>query len=166
MNDNITTEQLASLMEENMGLVVLLANAFKPKNQQELDEFMQLGRIGLWKAIKKYDPKKAKLSTLIWHSVRWEILRHLDKEKNRKGFLPINDAICGDVDKSHNFWEIMPDTLNEKESEVIQLRLEGHTFMDIGKRLGYSRGWANNIFKTAINKIKESNGKEEKNINV
>jgi DNA-directed RNA polymerase specialized sigma subunit len=162
----INNEQLASLMEENMGLVVLLANAFKPKDQSELEEFLQLGRIGLWKAIKKHDPKRAKLSTLIWHCVRWEILRHLDKEKNRKGFLPINDSICGDIDNHSDFWELIPDTLDEKESKVIQLRLEGNTFMDIGKELGYSRGWANNIFKTAINKIKESNGKEKKNINV
>ena len=165
MND-ITNEQLASLMEENMGLVVLLANAFKPKNQNELDEFMQLGRIGLWKAIKKHDPKKAKLSTIIWHSVRWEILRHLDKEKKRKKGLEINESICGKLEDNVNFWEIIPDTLNDKESQVIQLRLEGHTFMDIGKRLGYSRGWANNIFKTAIDKIIESNGKEKKNIDV
>lgn len=166
MNNEVSAEQLASLMEENMGLVVLLANAFKPKNKAELDEFMQLGRIGLWKAIKKHDPSKAKLSTLIWHCVRWEILRHLDKEKNRKGFLPINDAICGGPVNEYDFWEIIPDTLDDKEAKVVQLRLEGHTFMDIGKELGYSRGWANNIFKTAINKIQEANGKEEKNINV
>jgi hypothetical protein len=40
------------------------------------------------------------------------------------------------------------------------MRLEGYTFSDIGDSLGYSRGWANNIYKTAVKKINEANEKE------
>jgi len=156
MND-LSSDQLASLMDKNMGLVVTLVNSFKPKNENEADEFMQLGRIGLWKAINKHDPEKAKLSTLIWHYVKWEILRHLDKRKKDKTHLPIKDSICGELKNAADIWEFIPDTLNKKEKHVVQLRLEGHTFLDIGEKIGCSRGWANNIFKSAMEKINEAN---------
>ena len=58
------------LILENMGLVVSLARSFNPKNNQELEEYIQSGRIGLWKAIKKYDPDRGALSTIAWNSFR------------------------------------------------------------------------------------------------
>lgn len=157
MSGNINSEQLALLMEENMGLVVLLANSFKPKNSNELDEFVQLGRIGLWKAIQKHDPKKSRLSTTIWHYIRWEILRYIDKEKKNKGFLEIDESIYEDSKSIGSVSDFFPDNLNKKEVDVIRLRLEGYTFLDIGKKLGYSRGWANNTFKSAVKKINDAN---------
>ena len=54
------------LLNENMGLVVSLAQSFKPRCSLELDEYIQSGRIGLWKAINKHDPKKGALSTIAW----------------------------------------------------------------------------------------------------
>ena len=59
------------LILENMGLVVSLARSFNPKNNQELEEYIQSGRIGLWKAIKKYDDKlkfvKLNLPNFLYH---------------------------------------------------------------------------------------------------
>lgn len=159
-------EQLASLIEENMGLVVLIVNSFSPNGQHELDEFIQLGRIGLWKAIIKHDPSRAKLSTLIWHYVRWEIFRHIYKEEKHKHLLELNDSLYSPKLKTSNFWEIIPEFLSEEEKQVINLKLEGYAFIEIGKKMGYPRGWANNIFKSAVNKIVECNAKKEKNINL
>lgn len=166
MRPSLTSGQLDSLMEQNMGLVVLLVKSFKPSPHQ-LDEFMQLGRIGLWKAICKHDPKRSELSTCIWHYVKWEIQRHLYKEKHRKKHLSFSayDYPALDLDKE-SFWELMPDSLSRKEKRVIQLKLEGHTFVDIGSKLGYSKGWANKTFRSAVKKINESNGTKKKNIDV
>ena len=52
------------LIEENMGLVVSVVNSFKPRNNTEREDYIQAGRIGLWKALKNYDPNRgAVLST-------------------------------------------------------------------------------------------------------
>ena len=64
------------LIEKNMGLVVSVVNSFKPRNQTEREDYVQAGRIGLWKALKKYDRSKgAVLSTYAWNPIRWEIIK-------------------------------------------------------------------------------------------
>jgi len=158
---NAATEQLDSIMENNMGLVVLVAKSFNPQNEEQLDEFVQLGRIGMWKAIKKYDPSRAKLSTLIWLYVRWEILRHLKKNNKKEIQMDENLYLEDNLIIDSYFWEYLPEQLTYNEKSVINLRLQGHTFFEIGKELGYSRGWANNTFKTAISKIKNGNEKKK-----
>jgi DNA-directed RNA polymerase specialized sigma subunit len=45
-------------IEANMGLVVSVVNSFNPKSDEERDEYIQAGRIGLWKALQKYDPNR------------------------------------------------------------------------------------------------------------
>ena len=59
------------LIEENMGLVISIVNSFKPKNHTEREDLIDAGRIGLWKALKKYDAKKScKISTYAWLLLR------------------------------------------------------------------------------------------------
>lgn len=154
------TGQLDSLMEDNMGLVVLVAKSFNPRNEDELDEYVQLGRIGMWKAIKKHDPSRAKLSTLIYHYARWEILRFLKKRDNPEIQLEESFSLEDNLVIDSVIWELLPDCLSCYERDVIKLRLQGYTFLDIGKELGYSRGWANNTYRTALQKIKDANEEE------
>ena len=42
---------MEELIEKNMGLVLSIVNKFNPRNQTEKDDYIQAGRIGLWKAI-------------------------------------------------------------------------------------------------------------------
>lgn len=164
MKNNPDQEQLDSLMESNMGLVVSLADSFKPQDHDEREEYIQLGRIALWRAIQNHDPNRAKLSTLIWTYVRRDIITYLQKKKKRGQKLQINESLCGSTDSLSNIWDYIPDYLSDRELNVITLRLEGRTFSDIGKKLGYSRGWANNTFKSAVEKISDAN--EKKNLNM
>ena len=48
------------LILDNMGLVYKVANKFKSKceNKCDFDDFIQLGTIGLIKAVDNYDPEK------------------------------------------------------------------------------------------------------------
>ena len=151
------TEQLDSVMESNMGLVVLLAKSFNPRGSDELDEFVQLGRIAMWKAIEKHDPSRAKLSTLIWHYVRWDILRYLKKQSRLEIQLDESVPIADNLKVDPSLWEYLPDCLTYNENSVIKLRLQGHTFVAIGHEMGYSRRWANNTFKAALKKINNAN---------
>jgi len=161
---NINQDQLASLLEENMGLVVFLAKSFNPTSHYDLEEFIQIGRIAAWKAILKHDPERAALSTLIWHHVRWAILRDLDRRK--KQHVQLDDTIpIEDKSVSSIVWEYVPDYLTNNEQTVLDMRMQGHTFVDICSTLGFSRGWSNNVFKSAIKKINEANEKKT-NLNV
>ena len=154
--EQLSEEQLASLIEENMGLVVKLAKTFNPKNEDELEEYIQLGRIGLWKAMQKYDGTRAKFSTYAWRPIRWEILRYLSKKKRPEAQL---DETFDVEDRSVDIqlWEVLPEHLTSNEIKVLELKLEGKNFVEIGKDMGKSRGWANNIYKTAIEKILDAN---------
>lgn len=172
--DQLDSEISSSDIEKHMGLVVLIAKSFNPKDEEVLEEYIQLGRIAVWKALQRYDPSRAKLSTLIWYYIRWEILRYL--KKSRKGkyakggikefclddslYVGHNHIVLGKNNPeilNSEFWELLPEYLTNNEKSVIDLRLKGHTFLEIGKELGYSRGWANNTFKKAINKIQNGN---------
>ncbi len=180
-NHNDATDQLdseisSSDIEKHMGLVVLIAKSFNPIDEEQLEEFVQMGRIAVWRALQKHDPSRAKLSTVMWYYIKWEILRHLKKVSRRtinfKEFLhgSMDDSLfydnnkveqikvgCGTNKFNSNFWEFLPECLTRNEKSVIDLRLQGHTFLEIGEELGYSRGWANNTFKKAVNKIQNGN---------
>ena len=152
----LSDSQLASLMEENMGLVVKVAKSFCPKTKRDLDEYIQLGRIGMWKAILKHDPQKAALSTLIWLYVKWEIIRGLKNKDSGHVQLDMDFAQNTSFQLSV-LDEYFPSCLTEKETKVMNMRLQSHSFSDIGKSLGYSRMWANNTYKSAIKKIQDAN---------
>ena len=120
-------------------------------------------RIGLLKAIRAHDPKKAKLSTLAWLYIRWEIIRYIEDQK-KKMTLPL--LIDKPYYTTENIWEFFPDNLTDVEKEVLTYKLEGRTLKDISKRIGgCSREWANNICKSAIKKVYEAN-EEKTNSNV
>ena len=148
------------LINQNMGLIISRAKMFKPFNSDMLDEYIQIGRIGLLKAIRTHDPNKGSLSTLAWNHIGWEIMRELNKKKRE---VPTEKLLR---DYAHYtpkapLWEILPDTLSEKELRVIEYRQQGLTFKEIGYELGdFTRGWAQKLFKSAVEKIREAN--EEK----
>tara|TARA_R100000458_G_scaffold59806_1_gene71894 strand:+ start:572 stop:1060 length:489 start_codon:yes stop_codon:yes gene_type:complete len=149
------------LILDNTGLVVSLAKKFCPKNENDYDEYVQAGRIGLWKAIRKYDPSRGALSTIAWYYIRWEIIRFIEsKKKNRIlnfGDLNINIGSFQDEKiRKYPLKEIYPSDLTSKEKAVLEMRSFGYTMKEIGQNFGRSRGWANDKFKSAIVKIKES----------
>ena len=57
------------LVQENLGLVITIAKKFKPINHDEYSEYVQIGSIALLRAIRKFDPSRAKLSTFAWRYI-------------------------------------------------------------------------------------------------
>ena len=166
MPDDLAQLDEESLISQNMGLVITLARSFKPKNTIELDDYIQSGRIGLWKAIRKHDPEKGALSTIAWYYIRWEIIRNMPSSKKQQGAIQtVNFTdLCSSLPnliegKPCNIIlsELEPTSLTSKERDVLRLRAAGHTMKDIGVEFGHSRGWANETFKSAIKKVKDAN---------
>lgn len=151
---NKTSEQENQLVQDNLGLVVRIAKSFSPINATELEEYIQVGAIGLLKAIRKHDPELGKLSTIAWQAIRWEILKYMRGANKHSHVGLIQDAVYMPHD---NMWECLPSTLSDKEKLILKLKTEGYTFKDIGIKVGYTRGWVNRLYQSAIKKIKQAN---------
>jgi len=161
----ITDDSMEKLIADNMGLVVNIVKSLRPPNRTEYEEYVQLGIIGLWKAIQKHDHSKAKLSTMAWYYIRWEIIRYINKSKKYHTLVNNTDAHyrCELVAKERSLsfkpnelQESLPSTLSPSELVVVNMRSQGYTFQEIGNELGgFTRGWANKLFKSALEKIKD-----------
>ena len=143
------------LINENMGLVVHLVKSFRPKNQDDFNDYVQLGLLGLLKAIRKHNVNKGQLSTLAWKYIRWEIMKYVHKPHQITNYRGKESSYTNQED----FQDYMPATLNKVEEKIIKMRTKGYTFKEIGDALGgYTKGWANKLYKVAINKIRDANG--------
>lgn len=149
------------LIIENAALITKLAKSFKPKDKNQLEEYIQLGRIGLMKAIRKHNPDKGKLSTIAWNSIRWEILKFLSKE-NKNNTSSIDNVQVEEVQKPEIDINERYPFLEEKEKRVLKQRLEGYNFKEIGLSNGWSAKWAHQIFNKLVKKIQ--NYEKEKDI--
>lgn len=153
---------MEELIEKNMGLVLSIVSKFNPKNLTEKDAYIQAGRIGLWKALTKYSKNGgSKFSPYAWNPIRWEIIKEIRSAKTKTPNLSGGDYVDFDQEaKSHNhspFWELIPASLSQTESQVIQLRLEGYNFKEISAKLDCNRSHIKQIFRSAITKIRETN---------
>lgn len=153
----IDTQQEDRLVRENLGLVVSIAKRFNPANATELEEFIQVGSIGLFKAIREYDPSRAKLSTIAYKRISWSIMHYMKNQK-RQSRIPTTELEEHVYMHPEQLWELLPDNLTGIEKEVVILKREGETFDSIGKLMGgYTGSWANRIFTGAIKKIQRAN---------
>lgn len=150
------------IIEDNMGLVCSIVKRFKPKSVLDRDEFIQAGRIGLWKASKRYEPAKGKFSTFAWPYIQWEIVRTIQLSQKFKYVEIVEHPSYTQPD---NILHLLPSTLTDTERQVILLRLEGYSFEDIGSFSGGKhRGWASKVFNSASSKIIHANrNKKEEN---
>ena len=148
---------MEDLIEKNMGLIVSIVNSFSPKSDEERDDYIQAGRIGLWKALQKYKPEKGcKFSPYARNPIRWEIIKLINNKDKHNHCLEINES-NGHYSMSDNFWEFIPDTLTEEEQDVIRLRCMGYNFSEICKNIGRGRHYTKKLFVNAVNKMRESN---------
>jgi RNA polymerase sigma factor (sigma-70 family) len=151
---------MEELIEKNMGLVLSIVNKFNPRNQTEKEDYIQAGRIGLWKALTKFSKNGgSKFSPYAWNPIRWEIIKEIRAAKTKTVSLTAVDYL-DEQPNSHKdtpFWELMPSSLNKAESQVIQLRLEGYNFKEISSKLSCHRSHIKKIFQNAISKIRDTN---------
>ena len=136
-----------------MGLVVKIVKDFKPRSLDEFDDYVQVGSIGLLKAIRKHKPELGKLSTIAWPYIYYNVLRLYRQNCKHKHEVLFDDS--GQSVEKVPLWELIPSNLTQLEKRIISLRIEhGHTFAEIGQKIGgYTRGWANKLFKVALEKI-------------
>ena len=148
---------MQDLIEQNMGLVVSVVESFRPKSSEERDSFIQAGRIGLWKALEKYDPTKgAALSTFAWNPIRWEIIKEIKTVSKNKCY-SISGMSNVSYENKNDFSELYPTNLTEEEAFIIDLRRCGYKLREICDIIGRGRSYIKKTVYRAISKIRDAN---------
>lgn len=78
---------------------------------------MDAGRIGLWKALQKYDLKSGNaISTYAWRPIRWSIIREI-KNQNSNKTLSLIDNTYVDIKSKENLWELFTNDMTDEEKK-------------------------------------------------
>ncbi len=142
------------LINDNIGLIKSIVNNFQPLTQDDFNEFIQLGRIGLLHAIRNHNPKKGKLSTIAWYYIYRELHRHIKKENKHKHLTELTDF---SQKPSPSLWDFCPFSLTDNDVKFLHARLDGYTMKEIGLIFFKSQFWASTQYQKIIIKIKKAN---------
>lgn len=178
------------LIERNLRLVAHIAKKYQNVDE-DMEELISIGCIGLIKAVDTFDDRKGRLATYACRCIDNELLMLLrgkrktsrevslfepigqDKEGNEIHLMDVieqqqpdlldNMELAGNIKKL--FW-LMEEKLTPREREVLMMRygLNGRreaTQNEIGAALGISRSYVSRIEKKALQKLKRCFEQEE-----
>ena len=173
-----------TLIVRNLRLVAHIAKKYQNVDE-DMEDLISIGTIGLIKAIESFDSSKGKLSTYASRCIDNELLMLLrfkkktsreislydpigtDKEGNEISLLDVTGSEQSDVltkveDAQHleKLPSLIEERLNDRERLIIVLRYgllsgEEMTQRSIGKKLGISRSYVSRIEKNALRKLRE-----------
>lgn len=173
------------LFNENLCLAYSIAEKFYREGfYEDFQDIKQIALIGLWKASKYYDNKKAKFSTFAYKVMLNDIMLYFHRYKKQYKDLSINipvsedysnnsdpnnimtleDKILNDFDIDEvitklDIQEIIKKVLmkeTDKRKEIYNLFLSGKSQNEIAEILGVSRQWVSYVILKIEDKIKEN----------
>ncbi len=172
------------LVEHNLRLVAHIAKKYQNVDE-DMEDLISIGTIGLIKAIDSFDAGKGKLSTYASRCIDNELLMLLrakkktsrevslydpigtDREGNEINLLDIIEQEQVDVvdrmeveERLGRLSGLIRERLSEREQAIIMLRYglsseREITQREIGRRLGISRSYVSRIEKKALEKLRE-----------
>ena len=147
--------EVERLVHNNMGLVVVQAIRFKPNQLSDLDDFIQAGAIGLFRAAQKYDPNiNPKFSCVAWISIKREIIKEQQKNHPHQT-LPLPELVEDEIPE--NIEEYIGSNLSEIEVKVLMMRAYNYKLREIGEEFGHTKQWAKDTLDTIVEKIRRAN---------
>jgi RNA polymerase sporulation-specific sigma factor len=171
------------LVERNLRLVAHIAKKYQNVDE-DMEDLISIGTIGLIKAVDSFDAGKGKLSTYASRCIDNELLMLLrakkktsrevslyepigtDREGNEINLLDVIEQEQTDIvdrmeveDRLSHLAGLIRDRLTAREREIIVLRYglsdrEEITQREIGRKLGISRSYVSRIEKRALEKLK------------
>ena len=171
------------LIERNLRLVAHIAKKYQNADE-DMEDLISIGCIGLIKAIDTFDDKKGRLATYACRCIDNELLMLLrgkkktsrevslfepigqDKEGNEIHLVDIIEQQQPDIIESmelsgniRKLFSLLNETLTEREREILVMRygLNGMpeaTQSQIGEQLGISRSYVSRIEKKALQKLR------------
>ncbi|WP_407695269.1 RNA polymerase sporulation sigma factor SigK [Selenihalanaerobacter shriftii] len=175
-------EAKRTLIEHNLRLVAHIVKKFDNTNE-DIDDLISIGSIGLIKAINTYDPSKnVKLATYASRCIENEILMHFRQNKKTRREVLLHEPIGADkegneialIDILGTDFDAVPseveftldrerlykklNELTEREKKVVKMRYglnnaKKFTQREIASRLGISRSYVSRIEKKALEKL-------------
>ncbi len=172
------------LIERNLRLVAHVAKKYQNVDE-DMDDLISIGCIGLIKAVNTFDAGKGRLATYACRCIDNELLMLLrskrktarevslfepigqDKEGNEIHLMdiveqqPVDIVECMEMQNNiKNLFSLIDSCLTEREKEIILFRygLMGEreaTQNEIGEKLGISRSYVSRIEKKALQKLRE-----------
>ncbi len=178
------------LIERNLRLVAHIAKKYQ-NVEEDMEDLISIGTIGLIKAVDTFDAGKGRLATYACRCIDNELLMMLrarkkisrevslyepigtDKEGNEINLLDVIEGQQMDVvdrialyENLQKMFKLLDKCLTEREREILFLRYGISTGVEItqseiGKKLGISRSYVSRIEKKALLKLKEEFEKKE-----
>ena len=160
-------ESLNALMETHDGLVHAVVRR-QVLGDLPYAEALQAGRIGLWRAIVRFDPSRGyAFSTYAWPSIVHHVWRAVKVYRRASGYEPdevhsewqhiasIDPAILADVGLVQDTLQALVTRLSERLQQIVVARygLDGQAsclYREIGKRLGVSGERARQLHSEAL----------------
>lgn len=172
------------LVERNLRLVVHIVKKYQNADE-DIEDLISIGSIGLIKAIRTFDENKGRLATYACRCIENELLMFLrgkkkssrevslfepigqDKEGNEIHLVDVIEQNQPDIIESmeltgniKRLFALMEDNLTERERQILIMRygLYGGrevTQNEIGEALGISRSYVSRIEKKALLKLRE-----------
>ena len=155
------------LIERNLRLVAHIAKKYQNVDE-DMEDLISIGTIGLIKAISSFDAGKGKLSTYASRCIDNELLMLLRSKKKSAREVSLFEPIGTDKEGNEiNLLDIIEqeqtevtEVLSDREREIIYLRyglLTGRdvTQREIGEALHISRSYVSRIEKKALLKLRE-----------
>lgn len=184
--DNLEKSQMAKeiLIERNLRLVAHIAKKYQNVDE-DLEDLISIGTIGLIKAVDTFDVNKGRLATYACRCIENELLMMLrskkktskevslyepigtDKEGNEISLLDVIEQQQFDVVEQLELGEnikrmltFFEGRLSDREKTIIYLRYgifngKEMTQCEIGKLLGISRSYVSRIEKKALGKMRQ-----------
>ena len=179
------------LIERNLRLVAHIVKKYQ-NVEEDIEDLLSIGTIGLIKAVDTFDADKGRLATYACRCIDNELLMMLrarkkisrevslyepigtDKEGNEINLLDVIEGQQNEVvermalsDDLKKMFALLQTCLTDREREILYLRygiLTGKevTQSEIGKKMGISRSYVSRIEKKALLKLKEEFEKTDK----
>jgi len=142
------------LIKDNMALVISIADSFCPRNYTEREDLIDAGRIGLWKALQKYESDKGALSTYAWQPIKWAIIKEM---KNiRQSNISIDNIAEPHISEHPPFWELLNIKINAEDREILMLRRQGYKFKEICELVSKTHSSVKNRYYKTVKAIKKA----------
>lgn len=154
---NIDTDEENKIITDNINLIRSTAMMFSPKTEHHLEELMQIGSIGMLKALRTWDGER-NFSTLAVVIMRRDIMNYLRGISRHFGVIPIGMMASNLVYyPEENPTEYLPDNLTHEERTIFVMRLERYTNREIADYLELTAKQFKDILRSLSHKVKRAN---------
>jgi RNA polymerase sigma factor (sigma-70 family) len=155
------------LFEEHLGLVRAIARRYARPGGEPLEDLVQVGAIGLLKAIDRFDRRRGRdLRAFAAPTIEGEIRHHLrDRGRTDGRAVPLDGRDAPAPQEALDERALVAaglDTLSGRERRIVELRyLEDRRQADIAKEVGLSQAQVSRTLQRALQRMRDALGAPE-----